>query len=88
SSATAGVFPACDRPYQWCQAHHCVHWADGGRTDQNNGALVCGHHHRVIHHNGWDVRTANDGLPKLLPPRSADPERKPTRHHRHRKRTT
>ncbi|HSV66927.1 MAG TPA: hypothetical protein VLJ59_13585, partial [Mycobacteriales bacterium] len=37
SSATAGVFPACDRPYQWCQAHHCVHWADGGRTDQNNG---------------------------------------------------
>ncbi|HSV64699.1 MAG TPA: DUF222 domain-containing protein [Mycobacteriales bacterium] len=81
------VFPGCDRPYQWCQVHHCIHWADGGRTDQNNGVLLCGHHHRVIHHNGWDVRTAEDGLPELIPPRSIDPERQPVRHHRHRKRT-
>ncbi|HSV66180.1 MAG TPA: DUF222 domain-containing protein [Mycobacteriales bacterium] len=81
------VFPACDRPYQWCQVHHCVHWANGGRTDQNNGVLLCGHHHRAVHHNGWDVRTAEDGLPELLPPRTIDPERKPIRHHRHRKRT-
>ena len=48
------VFPGCDRPYQWCHCHHCVHWADGGRTDQNNGVLLCGHHHRAVHHNGWD----------------------------------
>ncbi|HSV68413.1 MAG TPA: DUF222 domain-containing protein [Mycobacteriales bacterium] len=81
------VFPGCDRPYQWCQVHHCTHWANGGRTDQNNGVLLCGHHHRAIHHNGWDVRIADDGLPELLPPPSTDPERKPIRHHRHRKRT-
>ncbi|HSV65700.1 MAG TPA: DUF222 domain-containing protein [Mycobacteriales bacterium] len=80
------VFPACDRPYQWCQAHHCVHWANGGRTDQNNGVLLCGFHHRAVHHDGWDVRIAHDGLPELLPPPTTDPERKPVRHHRHRKR--
>ena len=81
------AFPACDRPYQWCHCHHCVHWANGGRTDQNNGVLLCGHHHRAVHHNGWDVRIAEDGLPEFLPPTSVDPERKPIRHHRHRKRT-
>ena len=81
------VFPGCDRPYQWCHCHHCVHWANGGRTDQSNGVLLCGFHHRAVHHNGWDVRIAKDGLPELLPPPSIDPERKPIRHHRHRKRT-
>ncbi|HSV67380.1 MAG TPA: DUF222 domain-containing protein [Mycobacteriales bacterium] len=81
------VFPGCDRPYQWCHCHHCVSWVDGGRTDQNNGVLVCGHHHRAIHHNGWDVRIAADGLPEFIPPRAVDPDRRPIRHHRHRKRT-
>ena len=23
-------FPGCDRPQTWCDAHHVVHWADGG----------------------------------------------------------
>ncbi|HSV67136.1 MAG TPA: DUF222 domain-containing protein [Mycobacteriales bacterium] len=80
------IFPGCDRPYQWCHCHHCIHWADGGKTDQNNGVLLCSFHHHAVHHNGWDVRTADDGLPELLPPRTIDPDRKPIRHHRHRKR--
>ncbi|HSV66883.1 MAG TPA: DUF222 domain-containing protein [Mycobacteriales bacterium] len=80
------VFPGCDRPYQWCQVHHCIHWADGGKTDQNNGVLLCSHHHHAVHHNGWDVRIAADGFPEFLPPRAKDPERKPIRHHRHRQR--
>jgi hypothetical protein len=25
-------FPGCDRPHAWCDAHHVVHWADGGTT--------------------------------------------------------
>ncbi|MDP9242791.1 MAG: HNH endonuclease, partial [Actinomycetota bacterium] len=25
-------FPGCDRPHTWCDAHHVVHWADGGQT--------------------------------------------------------
>ena len=23
------VFPGCDRPLAWCEAHHLVHWLDG-----------------------------------------------------------
>ncbi|MBI4259161.1 MAG: DUF222 domain-containing protein, partial [Actinobacteria bacterium] len=25
-------FPGCDRPRSWCDAHHVIHWADGGPT--------------------------------------------------------
>jgi hypothetical protein len=44
------AFPACDRPVRWTNAHHIVHWADGGTTAIDNGVLLCGHHHRVIHY--------------------------------------
>jgi hypothetical protein len=27
------VFPGCDRPLAWCDAHHLWHWVDGGPTD-------------------------------------------------------
>jgi len=34
-------FPACDRPLVWCEAHHLVHWLDGGPTDLANLVLLC-----------------------------------------------
>ena len=33
----------------WCDAHHLVHWADGGASDLTNLALLCGRHHSVVH---------------------------------------
>jgi hypothetical protein len=45
--------------------------------------LLCGHHHRVIHHHGWDVRIEADGLPSFYPPAWIDPDRTPRRNHRH-----
>jgi hypothetical protein len=30
------AFPGCDRPAQWCHAHHIRHWADGGATAVRN----------------------------------------------------
>jgi Domain of unknown function (DUF222)/HNH endonuclease len=42
-------FPGCGRPHPWCDAHHVVHWADGGPTALANLVLVCRHHHRAIH---------------------------------------
>jgi HNH endonuclease len=36
-----GVFPGCDRPLAWCEAHHIQHWLDGGPTDLANLALLC-----------------------------------------------
>jgi len=43
------TFPGCDAPAHWCDAHHLKHWADGGPTDLNNAALLCGRHHTVVH---------------------------------------
>lgn len=52
------TFPGCDAPAHWCEAHHLVHWTDGGPTDLKNGALLCGRHHTIAHRDrlaGWLV---------------------------------
>jgi hypothetical protein len=73
------VFPNCDRPAPWTQAHHIIHWSQGGPTDLSNMCLVCDRHHDAIHHGGWDVEIGSDGKPKLRPPPWTDPDRKPRR---------
>jgi hypothetical protein len=51
------VFPGCDRPAAWCQAHHYrLHWTHGGPSDLDNLALVCGYHHRLLHEGQWALR--------------------------------
>ena len=45
-------FPGCDRPSSWCDAHHVVHWADGGPTSVTNLMLLCRRHHRMVHARG------------------------------------
>jgi hypothetical protein len=45
-------FPGCDRPHTWCDAHHIVHWADGGPTAMANLLLLCRPHHRLVHRPG------------------------------------
>ena len=42
-------FPGCTTPAHWCDAHHLIHWADGGASDLTNLALLCGRHHSVVH---------------------------------------
>ena len=55
-------FPGCDRPQTWCDAHHVVHWADGGSTALSNLILLCRQHHRAIHA-GRARLDMDDGLP-------------------------
>jgi hypothetical protein len=45
-------FPGCDRPPPWCDAHHVVHWAQGGVTALGNLVLLCRRHHRLLHEEG------------------------------------
>jgi hypothetical protein len=47
------TFPGCTKPATWCDAHHLVHWADGGPSDTDNGALLCQRHHTVVHTNRY-----------------------------------
>jgi hypothetical protein len=63
------VFPDCDRPLAWCEAHHLWHWADGGPTDLSNLALLCRAHHRAVHEGGWRLIRGPDGDFTATPPR-------------------
>jgi hypothetical protein len=45
-------FPGCERK-RWLNAHHLVHWADGGGTNLDNLVLLCHAHHRLLHEGGW-----------------------------------
>ncbi|MFC7490265.1 MULTISPECIES: HNH endonuclease signature motif containing protein [unclassified Knoellia] len=50
------TYPGCDAPAAWTDAHHFIHWADGGPTDLDNAALLCGRHHTTVHtqrYHGW-----------------------------------
>jgi hypothetical protein len=49
-------FPGCNRPAGFCQAHHVVHWLNGGPTSIGNAVLVCDRHHHLIHEPGWTVK--------------------------------
>jgi len=46
-------FPGCGCRYT--DAHHVVHWADGGETSLSNTILLCRFHHRLVHEEGWKV---------------------------------
>ena len=47
------TIPGCGAPPFWADAHHLIHWADGGPTSLTNGALLCGRHHTIAHQRGW-----------------------------------
>ena len=65
------TFPGCSMPQAWCDGHHLVSWLMGGPTDRHNTALLCRHHHTVVHRYGFvgvmvdgEVRwTRVDGTP-------------------------
>ena len=46
----------CDRPPAHTDAHHLISWLDGGATDLANALLLCRHHHRAVHENGWTLQ--------------------------------
>jgi hypothetical protein len=76
------VAPGCDRPPEWCEAHHLVHWANGGATSIDNTALVCGYHHTLVHQGEWAISMI-EGVPHFTPPPWIDPAQTPERNTLH-----
>jgi hypothetical protein len=76
------IWPGCDRPPAWAEAHHIGAWSSGGSTDLANGCLLCSFHHHLLHKGEWAIRMAADGIPEVLPPGRVDPQRRPMRHQR------
>lgn len=68
------LFPECERPPSHCEAHHINQWLrDAGRTDLNDGVLLCRFHHLLLHNNGWAIERTGAKY-TLVPPRAVDAE--------------
>ena len=63
------LWPGCDRPPAYCEAHHGEHWTDGGATDCASGVLLCRYHHLYLHNAGWRIEPqAGGGFVLHAPP--------------------
>lgn len=71
----------CGLPPSMTVAHHLRWWArDHGRTDLDNGILLCVACHHRVHDDGWDIRIEGKGTAAkiwFIPPPWLDPERTP-----------
>lgn len=76
------IWPGCDRPPAWCEAHHLNFWSEDGPTDLDNAALVCHFHHFLLHEGQWTAHMTTDGVVEVIPPARVDPDRVPRRHAR------
>ena len=47
-------FPGCTNA-TFTNTHHVVPWKADGRTDLHNLALLCLHHHHLVHSGGWTM---------------------------------
>jgi hypothetical protein len=73
-----GCMADCNRPPSWCEAHHINGFArDNGKTDIADGILLCKHHHRLFHNNGWEITRDADNKYWVIPPPDVDPKQVP-----------
>ena len=61
------MFPGCDRPVSWTEAHHITPWSVSPKTEVIDGILLCRHHHMLLHNNGWVIRRRGTDY-VLIPP--------------------
>ncbi len=57
---TTCAWYGCDRPIDWCQAHHIDTWEDLGPTDMDNLVPLCSRHHHLVHEGGWRIELLAD----------------------------
>jgi hypothetical protein len=77
-------FPGCCES-RYVDAHHVQHWCDGGETRLDNLVLLCRHHHRLLHQEGYEIvkhgeqrfeflTPAGSAMPTALAPQFAGAE--------------
>ena len=54
------TYPSCSHE-QFLEAHHVMHWADGGETSMANTTMICSHHHRLLHEGGFTIHKNFEG---------------------------
>ncbi|MFC5261489.1 DUF222 domain-containing protein [Kribbella qitaiheensis] len=74
----------CGAPPIQCEAHHLIHWADGGPTALTNMVLLCKAHHVDLHNGHWTITitsgTVHVTRPPWAEPTRGDPHRSPSPH--------
>lgn len=78
--ATAGQWAAliardhgcihCGRIPQYCEAHHIVHWKNGGLTDLDNLVLLCSRCHHDLHFGLYTITIDTHGVPHITSTRA------------------
>lgn len=72
-----GGCASCGQNITYANAHHIEWWQrDLGRTDLDNGVLLCSHCHRQVHLEGWQIRATPTEI-WFIPPPHIDPEQRP-----------
>ena len=51
----------CLIPARWCEAHHLKPWSEGGKTDLDDGVLLCSHHHHRAHDARYEMTRLTSG---------------------------
>ena len=54
-------YPGCTHD-KWLDAHHVMHWVDGGETSLANTMLLCSRHHRLLHEGGYTIEKDFKGV--------------------------
>ena len=54
-------WPGCGQPPSRCDAHHIIHWLNGGPTDLDNLVLLCHKHHHHLHQHDLKMVPQPDG---------------------------
>ena len=73
------IWPGCDQPLAWTEAHHISPWRPGGPTDLTNGCLICPFHHHLIHSTaGWRIQWPPTADPRSSHPHKSTPPNTPT----------
>jgi hypothetical protein len=70
------VFPGCDRPPGWTDAHHVSAWTEHGPTDLEN-LLSVRFHHQLVHEGGWTLVQSHDPDTDADGWRFSDPQGRP-----------
>jgi hypothetical protein len=60
-------FPGCANS-RYLDAHHIVHWANGGETKPSNLISLCRFHHHAVHEGGYRIDILDDGALRFVKP--------------------
>ena len=55
------AYPGCSN-HRFVDAHHIVHWAEGGETKADNLVLLCRSHHALLHEAGFRIEPTECGF--------------------------